>query len=82
MRSRCFVHCFVLAGPLPWHVCQLCSWSDKCHSEAVCEGAACKEHARATEARAVNDIVGVEVSVDLTPSLCDVVTASGGELRR
>jgi hypothetical protein len=48
----------------------------------VCEGAACKEHARATEARAVNDIVGIEVSIDLTPLLCDVVAASGGELRR
>jgi hypothetical protein len=48
----------------------------------VCEGAACKEHARATEARAVNNIVRVKISVDLAPSLCDVVTASGGGLRR
>ena len=44
------------------------------------EGAARKEHARATEAPAFNDIVRVKVSVDLTPSLCDVITASGGEL--
>jgi hypothetical protein len=52
------------------------------YGEVVCEGAACEEHASATEAQAVNDMVRVEVSVDLTSSHCDVVTASGGELRR